>query len=49
MDKSITKYLSKIGKLGGSKTSKSKKVSSKENGKLDGPPKLQAKVVRKQS
>ena len=48
MDKIIKQYFSQIGKLGGSKTSKAKKVSSKKNGSKGGRPKLQVKAVRKQ-
>ena len=50
MNKEVKKFLSTIGRKGGSKTSDRKKISSAENGKKGGrPPKLQAKAVRKQS
>jgi len=39
MDKKIKKYLSEIGKKGGSSKSKKKSQSSRVNGKLGGRPK----------
>ena len=49
MNEKVKKYLSSIGRKGGSKTSDRKKISSAENGKKGGrPPKLQIKALRKQ-
>ena len=50
MDETVKKYLSEIGRRGGSKTSQAKKISSAKNGLKGGrPPKLQDKAIRKPS
>ncbi len=39
MDKTIKKYLSEIGKRGGSRATEKQKAAARENGKLGGRPK----------